>query len=60
MSSIAHNFYVQSPLLFLPLLALVLFVAVFVAIFVRVLLVPKASHDARARLALEEKTETEQ
>ncbi len=59
MSSIAHNFYLESPLLFLPLVALVLFVSVFVAILVRVAVSPKASHDARARLALDEKTETE-
>ncbi|MBK8170692.1 MAG: CcoQ/FixQ family Cbb3-type cytochrome c oxidase assembly chaperone [Sandaracinaceae bacterium] len=53
MSTIAHHFYTESPLLFLPLVALLIFVGVFAAVSIRAMTASRDSLDAAARLPLE-------
>lgn len=47
-----REFFIRSPLLSLPLLALVLFVSVFVSVLIRVLRRPATQFDDAARLPL--------
>lgn len=54
MSTIAHNFYTQSPLLFYPLIALLIFIGVFVAVSVRAIASTRGAFDDAARLPLED------
>ena len=50
MSQIAHDFYASNPLIFLPLLALLIFVAFFLTIIVRAVLANPAELNASAQL----------
>lgn len=54
MSRMAADFFAQSPVLALPILALLIFSAVFVAVVLRTARAPKDAIDARARLPLME------
>lgn len=54
MSRMATDFFAQSPVLALPLIALIIFAAVFVAIVIRTMRLPSAVTDANAKLPLSE------
>ncbi len=54
MSRMATDFFAQSPVLMLPLIALIVFATVFVAIVIRTMRMPTALTDANARLPLSE------
>jgi len=54
LSSIAREFFQDSPALIFPIVGLALFVAVFVAVVVRVLRTRSASYDKVASLPLSE------
>ena len=52
MSSIARQFFADSPVIFFPVLALILFITVFLLVTVRVLRARREDIDALARIPL--------
>lgn len=56
MGFMAMDYFRQSPLLALPVLALVLFMLVFLAVTLRALLTQKSRWDAMAMLPLEDRS----
>jgi hypothetical protein len=54
MSQIARHFYLDNPLIELPIVALLLFVAVFVSVCWRALRARSREMDAMAKMPLEE------
>lgn len=54
MSRMAHDFFAASPMISLPILAMLLFAGVFLAVTWRVFRTPDAEIDSRAALPLEE------
>ncbi|MEY4509826.1 MAG: hypothetical protein RLZZ450_1948 [Pseudomonadota bacterium] len=54
MGFMAMDYFRQSPLLAMPVIALVIFMLVFLAVSLRALLTQKSSWDAAARLPLSE------
>lgn len=53
MSAFARDFFVRSPALVFPVLALVIFFVVFVAMVVRAMRTPSSEAEALAKLPLE-------
>jgi hypothetical protein len=56
MSRMAMEFFARSPVLALPIIALLIFSAVFIAIVVRAARMPRLTVESDARLPLEEDT----